>query len=617
MKPKFPIFPTLLLLLLFAGCIYNPVGEHFKELDSQGTPPTVVVELNFDTDTIYIAGNDWILFRYITNGAQVNWSRFIIDGTETSQNPDMQGGIELQWYIPGLQPGVHTLSMQLFTRSGTGSIADYVGAEGFLMQNDWVLIVADAAELAPSIVETFFENGLLNIRWEKYKGLNFESYQVYKYVQPSGLPDQLVAIVTDQHQTSAADANYHGENSRYYVVVNNLYSGMSVDVQGPLPQVTIKNTPQGDIVLHWEIPAYRAALKGYRILEDKLSWTSSGFVPLHLINDPLTDSLLITDPYFGHRYMFWLQLDPKGTAYYENHSRPVLLATNTPALYGHESPQFEWTSTGTGNFVYMAKYDGLKIFNTHTLETFTSGKKPAISRFHVSANDKYLIGREGGNSVLYLYDLNNPDNNKTIDMSSSTTGLGYLASVSDKGTGIILNGETAVLYDYLSEQVLAEKEIGNNGLYRNHMSGDGNYFLLSTYAGYSWYSCQNNTITELQVIREAETGTVFSDFIPGERTRLAVATVDHVSVYDCRTQELQHLWQFEPGVNTTVYHVVKSSGELFISEGENMLLLDLTTGARTHLGKTKSTGTWDLVYSNGQILWNMGRRLDVTGKLKT
>ncbi len=616
MKQRLSIL--LIVLVIFTACVFSPDGEHFVELDPTGTPPAVEVELNFDTDTLYINNNDWIMFSYKKDGDKVNWARFIIDGQETSPNDEQQGGVELYFYFPGFEPGTHSLSMQLYTQSGTGSIADKTGAEGFLFQKDWVLIIVDDSKISPNVVDTTFENGLLMLHWEKYKGLNFENYKVYKYVQPTALPDQLVATVTNQHQTSVIDPNYHGENSIYYVRVNERYRGSSIQIEGPLPALSATNNAEGNIVLHWEKPSFWSALKGYRILDDDISWTSSGFVPLYVIDNPQVDSFVIADEWFGFKRDFWLQMDPSGTSYVENWIRPVQLASQVQASYGQQSPQFLWAQTGTENKIYLlgyAGYDGLSIINTETLERKFPDNVPDLFRIYVSSNNKYLVGRERNSNNVFLFDMSHPENNKTIDIDSQFSDFGHLVSVSDKGTGIILSGQTAVLYNFVDEQVLAEQPLNYNGLHKNHISGDGNYFALETDGGYSWYSCENNTITELENIKQAENGIRFTDFIPGEQTHVVVATYDHASVYNCKTQELLFRSEFESGVETSVCHVVKSSGELFILEGENMVLLDLENDKRTFLGKTKEDSWWELVYNNGQILWNEGRRLDVSDKL--
>ncbi|HPF51818.1 MAG TPA: hypothetical protein PK335_09600 [Draconibacterium sp.] len=603
-----------LVFTVFAGCYYNPSGDHFEEIAQEGTPPEIEVELNFDTDTLYVNNNEWIMFHYTQNSDKVNWARFIIDGQETSPNDEKQGGLELYYYLPGFTPGIHSLSMQLFTRSGTGSIADYVGAEGFLMQKDWVLVVVDDDEIAPNIIDTSFENGLLKLRWKEYKGLNFESYRVYKFVQPTALPNQLVATITDQHQTSVTDPNYHGENSIYFVRVNERYTGNSIQIEGPLPAVSAGNNTQGEIVLHWEKPPYVTALKGYRILDDELSWTSEGFVPLRIVDNPQTDSVVITDAWFGMKRTFWVQLDPKGMSYVENWSRPVMLGVQVKASYGKESPVFYWATTGTQNKIYMAAGNGFRIFNTETLENKLVGDLPEIQRFNVSPANKYLASQIWGTNKILFYDLEKQQH-KIIDISDQIPGMAHLVSVSDKGTGMVMAGSRTALVDFNSEQILSEKELDSNGLYRNQISGDGNYFLLETYAGYGWYSCKNNTISELTTINEAVPEPQFSDFLPGEPTKVVIADMNSVSVYNCETQALLYHQTFASGVETLIYHLVKSSGELFIREGDDMVLLNLETGDRTFLGKSMENNRWEMVYNHGQILWSEGRRLDVNDKL--
>lgn len=62
-------------------------------------------------------------------------------------------------------------------------------------------------------------------------------------------------------------------------------------------------------------------------------------------------------------------MDPKGTAYYENWTTPVFLASRTTAISGNESPKFHWAQTGTENAIYLLDYEGLTILNTETMET--------------------------------------------------------------------------------------------------------------------------------------------------------------------------------------------------------------------------------------------------------
>ncbi|MGQ8338951.1 hypothetical protein ACUNWD_20500 [Sunxiuqinia sp. A32] len=612
------IFLIAILIFMLAGCYFSPSGEHFEELDQVGKLPYVDVELNFDTDTLYVYNNEWIHFHYTKNGDLVNWARFIIDGEAISPNPEEQGAVELSWYFPGFPPGTHSLSLQLYTRSRTGSIADLTGAEGFLLQQDWVLKVVDDWEMGPAIIATSFESGMLKIQWEEFKGLNFENYQVYKYVQPTGLPDQLVATITDQHQTTVTDPNYHGENSRYYVLVNDRHRGRSLDIEGPIPQVSATNNAQGNIVLHWEKPPFWAALKGYRIMDDDISWTNEGFVPLYLVDGPSMDSIEITDPYFAYNYNLWLQLDPSGTIYLEDWSRPVHLATKVTASSGQPSPEFINGRVGIENRIYLSNYKEVDVFNTELNQVVETIQLPVFGNFEVSAGNKFLIANMNEPNQLYFLDLENPDNHKIIDFSGQLPYIEHITTVADNGTGIVLSGQNIMLYDFVNEKIIADGTLVYKGLYQHYISGDGKYFCVKNWGGFEFLQLMDNELVPMEELNMNGNSTVFADFLTGEQPKLVRVDSEKIEVIDCTTQTILHQWDLTHGVNTEVFHVDKAGNQLFLREGENLVLLNTETGMRIILGKTYEShylNWWGMKYNNGQILWDGGRRLDVESKL--
>jgi len=58
-----------------------------------------------------------LIFRYKTNGDQVNSAQFTIAGKETSQFEDKNGGVELRWYFEGKETGTYPMEMKIFTKS--------------------------------------------------------------------------------------------------------------------------------------------------------------------------------------------------------------------------------------------------------------------------------------------------------------------------------------------------------------------------------------------------------------------------------------------------------------------------------------------------------------------
>jgi hypothetical protein len=73
--------------------------------------------------------------------------------------------------------GNYTLKMRAITNSGTGSIADILGAEGYVFEREWVLLIGNVSK--PKIyLSTVVENGYLKFYWDKWDESNFQYYEL-------------------------------------------------------------------------------------------------------------------------------------------------------------------------------------------------------------------------------------------------------------------------------------------------------------------------------------------------------------------------------------------------------------------------------------------------------
>ena len=113
------------------------------------------------------------------------------------------------------------------------------------MQKDWVLKVVDDYEMGPSIVDTSFQNGLLKLRWKEYKGLNLRITRSINGCNPPLFPTSWWLPLPISTRLRLPIPNYHGENSTYYVRVNDRYRGSSLQIEGPLPKLSATNNAEG------------------------------------------------------------------------------------------------------------------------------------------------------------------------------------------------------------------------------------------------------------------------------------------------------------------------------------------------------------------------------------
>lgn len=608
------IHTLILILLILQGCTFEPSGEHFEELDSTGKLPEIEVDLNFATDTIYINKSEWLYFSYKLNGDQVNWAKFSIAGKETSQFEDKTGGVELRWYFEGKETGTFPMEMKIFTKSQTGSIGDKVGAEGFLIAHTWTLVIKDWYEMGVKMDKVEFVDGSLKLSWKMFKGMDFKSYKIYRemdYVQQNKV---LVAAINTQEQTSYIDNNYHGEPSRYFVITNDQYYSSSIAVSGPLPELTARNNSNGEIELTWKKPPFYKNLKGYRVsFRDE----NGLFQQITDIDNSAVESLIIPNPRFAYNYEFYLTMDPLSTNFYEEWTLHYFLSSKTKATYGLPTPKFYSARSGFDPITYLKNDpEGILVFDHQKFAiTKTIKHDLQILNFDVSSNNKYMVCMTFSPRVVYFDDLEDESKNKTLNLLSSYPLLGYSLSVSDLGTGIIFNDQTAILYDYLSESKLEEIQLGYQGPSYNIISPSGRYFYCITYGGGEYYKYKDNQIIRLSGFDDKDGNYLHSDYLPGENEKFIRTFSNRIEIVDCATWTTEKLWLFSEPI-TEAYNLDLKSGKLFLRQANQFLLFDVMNGTKEEL---ISTGNVNRIYpapfyNSGQILWSEGKGIDLNIK---
>jgi hypothetical protein len=608
-------FHTLILILLILqGCTFEPSGEKFMELDSTGKLPNVEVDLNLATDTIYITKNERLTFSYSVNSDQVNWAQFIINGQETQIYEQKSGSIDFQYYFKDTDKGISTLKMNLYTKSQTGSIADKVGAEGFMTSRQWTLVIKDSYSMGVKLKKAEFIDGSLRLSWDKFKGMDFKQYEIYRRMDHVQQVLFLVATIHSQEQTSYIDNNYHGEQSDYYVVTNGGYYSSSINLKGPLPELKANNNQNGDIQLTWEKPSYYKNLKGYRISFRDEKGT---FQQIAEINNSSVESFIIPTPRFAYNYEFYLTMIPLSNNFYDEWYSNYFLSSKTKATYGVSTPTFYLAHSGIAPISYL-KYDpeGILVFDHQKFATTKIIKHDLqILDFDVSSNNKYMVSTTFSPRVVYFDDLEDESKSKTLNLLSSFPLLGYSLSVSDLGTGIFFNDQTAILYDYLNDSKLAEIELGYKGSSYNIISPSGRYFFCITWAGGEYYQYKDKQIIRLPGFNDKDGNYLHSDYLPGENEKFIRTFSNRIEIVDCATWTIEKQWLFRDPISEA-YNLDLKSGKLFLRQANQLLLFDVMNGTKEVLIGTgdSNSGYSAPFYNSGQILWGEGKGIDLNSK---
>jgi len=602
----------ILFLLILQSCAFEPKGEAFVTVDPTGQMPNIQINLNLSVDTLYIPKNKSIIFAYGLNGAEVNWAKFIINGKETDLTTFSSNNVELTQTFNDATGKIVPLEMQIFTKSKTGSIADKIGAEGYLISKKWTIKVMEYYQLASNISKVEFVDGTLKLEWTKYKGFGFTNYKVYKEIYYGSKRLTLVATINSIDQTSVVDNTYHGEPSHYYILTNDMFQGSSTSASGPIPDISSLTTMTGDFLIKWTKPPFYKNLKGYRIsIGDK----NGGKQQLAEIYNSAAESYLFPNPIFANDYMLYLTLLPLSDNYLDEMNTSTFLTSDVFANYGLNSPKYNLARAGLAPITYLQNDnpdEGILVFDQQKM-TVTRHIKcaPGIYQFDVSANNKYLVGNLILYHKIYFENLTDTTKSKKIDLTVSFPLLGQNISVSNLGTGVLLNGQNAVLYDYINELKLAEIKLQYSADHGNKISPSGNFFFCQTY-GCEYYQYKDNQIIRLQESNPSGDNLTYVDYLPGNSEKLIRAFPDKIEVVDCNTWVIEKRWQFPNGI-TQFYNLDKKSGKALFREKNKLILFDVNTGMVEELKDIGGVSTyynlWTLFYNNGMVLWSEGKAM--------
>lgn len=606
---KIYLYSLILILLILQSCTFKLKDEKFVTLDSTGKIPDIQINLNLAADTIYILEDQTITFAYAPNGDQINWARFLVNGEYSDVQKDQSGNIKLTRSFTVSPKAAYPLELQIFTKSQTGSIAEAVGAEGYLLSRKWTIVTLSIAQLSPRITKDYFIDGSFKFEWEKYKGPGFMNYKIYKTLMYSQKGKFLLATINSREQTSYIDSTYCGDASLYLIVTNDKYQAYFEYLKsGPIPILTVENKANDEILLKWSKPPYYKNMKGYRI-----SYTDNVGIEQQIaeIDDPTIESFNFTNPLFAYNYQIYLTPLGKIDNNYSISNR-IYLSTSAYASIGLPFPTFENALSGQGSMIYLIdSKQQITLFDPLNFTTVRQIKyNEGINKFAGSPNDKYLVSMGITFKKIYFEDLSDPTKSKSIDIPASIPQT--VNNISNSGTGVLMTLNKGILYDFINERILAEFNLPGNYSYSNKISASGNFIYLDTYSDFAFYQYKDNqTILLESGINQGDDLILDCYFLPGTPEKMVRVYHNRIEILDCSTWTIEKKWLI-PNLISHVNNFDIKSGKLLFNRNNKMILFDVINGTEEELTTIyiSSYSSTSFFYNDGYLFWNGGKALN-------
>lgn len=439
------LFFFILVLFIFS-CEFKPseIPETFVKPPGDDAP-LLFIEVKPEMDTLKLNTDVWTEFKLTTEEAKVHWVKIFFDDAVV-YNSEYSDEWKPKFYVAigNYSEGMHNISVQAFTSSNTGSIADKAGAEGYLYEVDWPVTITHNVWPFINIRSLNFKNPGVEVVWDKYDYYGFQSYQFTKGSLIEG--NKVEKQFTNSKETSFTDYSYIEGEYAWYTV--NLFGGYSeskeffIPIEAPLTQ----QLPDGKLKVTWRKTSNSGQLAYYHVNLSAPPGARSGEVT---ISNPADTSVILNTPGFGSSYEIQVRFVPKTyTGPYVNYNSAGgitnwsrgnvmpsfskgfnLNETGDVLLYGQGKFMRYNVETGvvsdslkvnigdpdnirvseTGRFFSYFKDDEFVLVETETLNVVNHLKFPfyyfnTLMARSLSISDNYLIAVVDHFSVLSVYD---------------------------------------------------------------------------------------------------------------------------------------------------------------------------------------------------------------------
>lgn len=528
-KKTFFIF----VLMLFSSCIYEPLGRYENPVNANPTAPQITnLELNVNSDTLWVYGNQKLKYHFKSSNEKqdILGLKIYIDGVICDSVMSDNG--EFNILQSALSEGIHKMNILLYTKSGTGSIADRLNTESILLTKKWVVI----ADYTKKNVTSTIENGYLKLHWDRYKNLDLKSYKI----QYSG----------ETKNDYYVDSLYYGAQRTFNINVEktngDIITWGSLVVAENIAKPELKISADNTYYITWHKSPYYNSIK-YRYEFHNSDDNSPAYGDYGFKNG--NDTVYVGSLHFSDYFNFTLYTMPKkvneSTNDYMIYPRGYMLQyagepANIRANTSYTSAD-TLTSFDTKN-VYKYFLNGQTVYNEPILPASSSG----FVALQLSPRGKYLLGINYASSTTGMrYFAKNLSTGNVYYMNYTQPGsyeLNYNLSmhISDNGIGIFEFANKELLFDFKNNTEIASRTLSSpqSDSFLFKISPDGKHVISSIYSENVVPDVFNINASNLEKIYNVEATYTKWQFNPIDPNMITSVKNKTLSVIQCEPYAL-------------------------------------------------------------------------------
>nr|WP_319571013.1 hypothetical protein [uncultured Draconibacterium sp.] len=597
------ISTSIILLIVSNSCEYDLTKENFVDIDPPSQMQYFELEGLPESDTIYIFESTVLSYNLNDNDHNVLIGTITYQG-KTWELSSNTGSVTIN--PEAFEAGIDTLKLTIYLNSGTGSIADLSGMEGYYLEKEWI-VVADARP-APKIIPTkrINEDGLLVIEWPEIQQYNFVAYEI----RCNSSSRSINKTITNSKQNYFVDSLYVGGD--YWIDVscrlqNDHAWGESLSFYEEPPQLMVEEIGFDSIRISWPKSAYKAK---YR-----LSWRN-GSNPRYFNSED--DTICVVPQIgFGNWTTFQLCTKSQYEAGWPDLSYACDITSNKEYYLGDRLIGANWPEFGY-NFkdkvVYSNEYNHLKCFdiNNYTILNTVDVEYLSYGGIYSCPTNSSKVGAVTKDD-MYVFDNQNLQNPTVINYKTwGAYSVDHFLLTDNDKIAIAFN-DMYKLVDINTKQILFTLDITDYPVYSKWAcittSQDAMYMCIATNNGIKVYDIETGEPNEIYSDKRNYRSAYFDPLQPN-RLYLTLNEEAGIEIRDPSNFEL--IDKIDVEAEMVIRNIDPETDNLLVTDYEKLFVIAI--GSHETLLSVPCDEAKSWLYNN-QLFTNTGYSLAIADQL--
>lgn len=606
--------------VLLTGCEFVLKEENLLDIEKPAEMHRIDLSLIPVSDTIKITEKQLMVYEINTYGLILQKVEFRLGSYYQWDKTTSSGSFTLDPVY--LSNGVYELSMKAYTNSGTGSLADKLGGEGFWAQRIWTVKISgqttggttepvdstiDNSPTVPvrNVKSEIIAGGYLKFSWPKVNRKDFYCYRIYW----NGTPTNILHYKAND--TTYIDSTYLGGPKVFRVDYARLHDNMdvygeSITLNDTYPVLSVTGLELDSVNLHWAKSKYRVR---YEVQDRNTSAV--------LFKSETDTSFTVAAPPFGSTASYTLYVTPRHMqtldfSYFKQSYAYYNLGTDI---------LFNWpvfACNPTEKVAYAVNYDAINCYSLPDMTLYKTVSVPRLSYqglFACPTNSSKVAALSS--EYIYVFNDKSLSNPVKILYPSWAKNINYLCLTDNDLVGVA--SSTAYdLYRVSDQTLVASVPITDSPVYStwccNSASSDGKYFVVVTLNGIHLYKIENTVVSEVYSDKRPYFSVLFD---PGHPERFFV-TLQKSNVVEMRSStDFSLIKSYTlPGNYNMLQNIDPETGYLLLTNYDSNYLYDLQNEKIVFNMANSKTDDYNPRFYYGNIFSNNGRYLNITKYIK-